>query len=101
MSQQPQPQKEKEEEEQVPLEQIPINNFPTALSIVYQYLNLASKRGAFQLQESAKAMACLDYMSRVVKPAASSTQNADNNNEVNANTENTNVTQTANVRKKN
>ena len=95
-----QPKKE-EEEEKVPLEQIPINNFPTALSIVYQYLNLASKRGAFQLQESAKAMACLDYMSRVVKPAGN-TNSSDSNNNVSNETENTNVAQTANVvRKKN
>ena len=94
-----QPKKE-EEEEKVPLEQIPINNFPTALSIVYQYLNLASKRGAFQLQESAKAMACLDYMSRVVKPAGN-TNSSDSNN-VSKEPENTNVAQTANVvRKKN
>lgn len=94
-------QQKEDEEQQVPLEQIPINNFPTALSIVYQYLNLASKRGAFQLQESAKAMACLDYMSRVVKPAGTTTSPSDNNNETN-NTENSNVAQTANVvRKKN
>ena len=97
-----QPKQKEDEEQQVPLEQIPINNFPTALSIVYQYLNLASKRGAFQLQESAKAMACLDYMSRVVKPAGTPNSSSDSNGSNETNTENTNVAQTANVvRKKN
>jgi hypothetical protein len=50
------------------LEQIPINSFPVALSLLYQYLNIASRRGAFNLQESAKIMNCLQYIGSVVRP---------------------------------
>ena len=54
--------------QQVPLEQVPIDSFPTALGLVYQYLNMATRRGAFQLDEAAKVMSCLNYMGRVVQP---------------------------------
>ena len=56
------------EDETASLEQIPINSFPVALSLLYQYLNIASRRGAFNLQESAKIMNCLQYIGSVVRP---------------------------------
>ena len=56
------------EDETPSLEQVPINSFPVAMSLLYQYLNIASRRGAFNLQESAKIMNCLQYIGSVVRP---------------------------------
>ncbi len=62
------PTQQQQSQQQVPLEQVPIDSFPTALGLVYQYLNMATRRGAFQLDEAAKVMACLNFMGRVVQP---------------------------------
>lgn len=51
----------------IPLEQIPIENVSTAVNLLYSYLERASKRGAFGLQESAKVMQCLSVVGSVAK----------------------------------
>lgn len=63
------PQKEETPNQQnIPLEQVPIDSFPAALGLTYRYLDLATRRGAFQLDEAAKVMSCLNFMGRVVQP---------------------------------
>lgn len=62
------PTQQQQPKQQVPLEQVPIDSFPTALGLVYQYLNMATRRGAFGLDEAAKVMSCLNYMGQVVRP---------------------------------
>ena len=71
------PQKEEtpsKQQQQIPLEQIPIDSFPAALGLTYRYLDLATRRGAFQLDEAAKVMSCLNFMGRVVHPRRPSQQ---------------------------
>lgn len=71
------PQKEEtlpNQQQNIPLEQIPIDSFPAALGLTYRYLDLATRRGAFQLEEAAKVMACLNYMGRVVQRRPSQQQ---------------------------
>lgn len=60
---------EKQQQQQkIPLDSIPVTSFPVALNILYQYLNIASGRGAFSLTDSAKIMNCLDFISFNVRP---------------------------------
>ena len=73
------PQKEETlptQQQNIPLEQIPIDSFPAALGLTYRYLDLATRRGAFQLEEAAKVMACLNYMGKVVQPRRPSQQSS-------------------------
>jgi hypothetical protein len=56
------------QQNKVPLDNVPINSFPVALNVLYEYLNLASRRGAFGLTDSAKIMNCLDFISYNVRP---------------------------------
>ena len=62
------------QQQSIPLEQVPIDSFPAALGLTYRYLDLATRRGAFQLDEAAKVMSCLNYMGRVVQPRRPSQQ---------------------------
>ena len=61
MSTQP---KENQEEEEPHLEKVPITSPAVALNLIYAYLDRANQRGAFALQESAKCMACISYLSQ-------------------------------------
>ena len=56
------------QQNKVPLDSVPINSFPVALNVLYEYLNIASRRGAFGLTDSAKIMNCLDFISYNVRP---------------------------------
>lgn len=56
------------QQNKVPLDNVPINSFPVALNVLYEYLNIASRRGAFGLTDSAKIMNCLDFISYNVRP---------------------------------
>ena len=53
--------------QQIPLEYAPIDNFETAIKILYAFLDRANKRGAFGLQESAKVMQCLSVLGGIAK----------------------------------
>lgn len=47
------------EKKQVRLVDIPLNNQQDALQLIVTFLNLAQKRGAFTLDESAKLWECI------------------------------------------
>ncbi len=64
---------EDDQQKKIPLDNIPITSFPTALNILYEYLNMASRRGAFGLTDSAKIMNCLDFISYNVRPLTNQT----------------------------
>ena len=57
-----------QQQQKIPLEEVPIDSFPVALSLLYQYLNLANRRGAFSLDQSGKVIDCLNYIRQVVRP---------------------------------
>ena len=52
---------------EVKLVDVPINDENTALNVLVNFLNLAQKRGAFGLDESAKIWECIKVFQ---KPAA-------------------------------
>ena len=47
------------EKKQVRLIDVPLNNQQDALQLIVTFLNLAQKRGAFSLDESAKLWECI------------------------------------------
>lgn len=47
------------EEKQVRLIDVPIQNENTALNVIAGFLNLAQRRGAFSIEESAKIYECI------------------------------------------
>ena len=61
------PQQNTQDPSTIPLEQVPIDNLPTAVNLLYAYLDRANKRGAFGLQESAKVMQCLAVVGSVAR----------------------------------
>lgn len=63
------------EEKQVRLVDVPIQNENTALNVMAGFLNLAQRRGAFSIDESAKIYECIRVFSSKDAPTPSSEEN--------------------------
>ena len=50
--------------------EVPIDSFGTAMGLMYEFLNIANRRGAFRIEESAKALACISFMQRALMAPA-------------------------------
>lgn len=53
-----------EETQEVPLTSIEINDANMALNVIVSFVNLANKRGAFNVQESAKIWECIQQFQK-------------------------------------
>lgn len=62
--QQPQQQQQAQQQQQPNITDIEIRDENTALNVMVSFLHLAQKRGAFNLQESAKAWECIKVFMR-------------------------------------
>lgn len=62
------------EEKQVRLVDVPIQNENTALNVMAGFLNLAQRRGAFSIDESAKIYECIRVFSSKDAPTPSSSE---------------------------
>jgi glutathione synthase/RimK-type ligase-like ATP-grasp enzyme len=58
--QEQQPKQEEEQQPQIRLVDVPITNENTALNVMVGFLNLANRRGAFTIDESAKIWECIE-----------------------------------------
>jgi hypothetical protein len=62
--QQEKPQQEKPTQEPVSITSIPVNDENTALNLLVQFVHIAQKRGAFNIQESAKIWECVSKFTK-------------------------------------
>jgi ABC-type transporter Mla MlaB component len=62
--QQPQPQPQPQHQQQINIADVEIIDENTALNVMVSFIHLAQKRGAFNLQESAKAWECVKVFMR-------------------------------------
>lgn len=46
--------------------EVPVDSFGTAMALLYEFLNIANRRGAFRIEESAKALSCISFMQRAL-----------------------------------
>ena len=58
-AEEPQPQPEQPQPQQVNLISVPITNENVSLNVMVGFLNVAQKRGVFNVQESAKIWECI------------------------------------------
>lgn len=63
-----QPTKEQEEQKSVSLTNVEVTNENVALNVMVSFLNIAQKRGAFSLDESAKIWECVQKFIQRGKP---------------------------------
>ena len=63
-AQQQQAQQQAQQQQQSNLADVEIRDENTALNVMVSFLHLAQKRGAFNLQESAKAWECIKVFMR-------------------------------------
>ena len=61
----------KPEQKQVPLSQIEIKDENIALNVMVAMLNMAQRRGAFSMEESAKTWECIKRFQRQASPESS------------------------------
>jgi hypothetical protein len=54
-----QQQQQQQQQQQPPITEVDVNDENTALNIMVSFLHLAQKRGAFNIQESAKVWECV------------------------------------------
>lgn len=66
------------EEKQVRLVDVPIQNENTALNVMAGFLNLAQRRGAFSIDESAKIYECIRVFASKDAPTPSTTSSEEN-----------------------
>ena len=59
------------EKKQVPLSQIEIKDENIALNVMVAMLNMAQRRGAFSMEESAKTWECIKRFQRQASPESS------------------------------
>jgi len=52
-------QQQQQQQQQPPITEVDVNDENTALNIMVSFLHLAQKRGAFNIQESAKVWECV------------------------------------------
>ena len=55
---------EKKDVKEVKLVDVPINDENTSLNVIVAFLNLAQKRGAFTIDESAKIWECIQVFQK-------------------------------------
>lgn len=55
---------ETKETQEVPLTSIEVNDANMALNVLVSFINLANKRGAFNVQESAKIWECIQQFQK-------------------------------------
>jgi len=55
---------ETKETQEVPLSSIEVNDANMALNVLVSFINLANKRGAFNVQESAKIWECIQQFQK-------------------------------------
>jgi len=67
------PQQQEQQEQQVRLVDVPVQNDNIALNLMAAFLNMANRRGAFSLEESAKIHECVKHFTRET-PAQPETQ---------------------------
>ena len=58
------PAQEKPTQEPVSITSIPVNDENTALNMLVQFVHIAQKRGAFNIQESAKIWECVSKFTK-------------------------------------
>ena len=56
-----------EEKKEVLLSELEINDPNTALNVIISFINLANKRGAFDVKESAKIWECIQQFQKKMK----------------------------------
>jgi hypothetical protein len=64
-------------QQEVPIVDIPVNSHNTALNILVALTGVAQKRGAFNIQESAKLWECIQAFNTPAAPAAAASAAAD------------------------
>ena len=62
------------DQQEVPIVNIPVNSHNAALNIIVAFIGIAQKRGAFNIQESAKLWECIQLFNA---PAAAADAAAD------------------------
>ena len=70
-AQQPKQEQQQQEKTQTALKDIVIENENIALNVMVGMLNIAQKRGAFNLEESAKTWECVQMFMRQSHPSQS------------------------------
>ena len=63
------------DQQEVPIVDIPVNSHNAALNIIVAFIGIAQKRGAFNIQESAKLWECIQMFN--APPAAPAAAAAD------------------------
>jgi hypothetical protein len=66
------------EEKQIRLVDVPIQNENTALNVMAGFLNLAQRRGAFSIEESAKIYECVRVFAPKDAPSSSAISSDEN-----------------------
>tara|TARA_B100001059_G_C17834793_1_gene587261 strand:- start:1262 stop:1519 length:258 start_codon:yes stop_codon:yes gene_type:complete len=72
---QTQPQQTQSQQNQIPISKIEIKDENIALNVMVAMLNMAQRRGAFSMEESAKTWECIQKFQRTQAPAASEPKN--------------------------
>ena len=57
--------------------EVPVDSFGTAMALLYEFLNIANRRGAFRIEESAKALSCISFMQRALTAPPPSQEKAE------------------------
>ena len=65
---QQQPQQQQSQQQQVNLVDVPITNENVSLNVMVGFLNVAQKRGVFNVQESAKIWECIRIFQKPAGP---------------------------------
>ena len=65
---QQQPQQQQSQQQQVNLVDVPITNENVSLNVMVGFLNVAQKRGVFNVQESAKIWECIRIFQKPTGP---------------------------------
>ena len=63
-----QPQQQQSQQQQVNLVDVPITNENVSLNVMVGFLNMAQKRGVFNVQESAKIWECIRIFQKPTGP---------------------------------
>ena len=63
-----QPQQQQSQQQQVNLVDVPITNENVSLNVMVGFLNMAQKRGVFNVQESAKIWECIRIFQKPAGP---------------------------------